>query len=244
MHQLLDSHRLVTLIGPGGTGKTRLAVEVGLTADATAWMVDLCSGVRGQGVMPAVRTALGLQAPSMGSLADAPSTAGLAAAFGDRDAGRSSSTTASTSSPTPPSPPPSWWPPAPGCASSPPAASPSASRARSSTPSRPSTQGAAVELFAERAAASAPGIAFDEAATAAIADICRRLDGLPLAIELAAARVRALDVTQIAIRLNDRFRLLSTGAPHRSSPASGRCGRWSTGATTCSTAASGRCSSG
>src|SRR5205085_5219437 len=75
----------------------------------------------------------------------------------------------------------------------------------------PLDQAAATELFAERATASAPGIAFDDAATAAIADICRRLDGLPLAIELAAARVRALDVTQIATRLNDRFRLLTTG---------------------------------
>ena len=45
--------------------------------------------------------------------------------------------------------------------------------------------------------------------------ICRRLDGMPLAIELAAARVRGLDITEIARRLDDRFSLLTTGSPER-----------------------------
>jgi predicted ATPase/DNA-binding CsgD family transcriptional regulator len=75
----------------------------------------------------------------------------------------------------------------------------------------------AVRLFAERASAAAPGfaIAADNATT--VARICRALDGLPLAIELAAAWVRALSVDQIAARIGDRFSLL-TGAD-RSAPA-------------------------
>ncbi len=66
----------------------------------------------------------------------------------------------------------------------------------------------AVRLFAERAAASAPGFALDDANAADVARICFRLDGLPLALELAAGRVGALDPGDIAARLDDRFRLL------------------------------------
>jgi predicted ATPase/DNA-binding NarL/FixJ family response regulator len=69
----------------------------------------------------------------------------------------------------------------------------------------------AVRLFAERAAASAPGFALTEANAEAVAEICRSLDGIPLAIELAAARVRALSVEQIRKRLADRFGLLTMG---------------------------------
>ena len=69
----------------------------------------------------------------------------------------------------------------------------------------------AVRLFADRAAASRPGFAIDPGNAAAVASICRALDGMPLAIELAAARVRALSVEQISARLDDRFGLLTTG---------------------------------
>jgi predicted ATPase/DNA-binding SARP family transcriptional activator len=69
----------------------------------------------------------------------------------------------------------------------------------------------AVRLFTERAAAADPGFALDAATAPAVAELCRRLDGLPLAIELAAARVRALPVPEIAARLGDRFRLLGGG---------------------------------
>ncbi|MFJ2769983.1 AfsR/SARP family transcriptional regulator [Streptomyces sp. NPDC087300] len=69
----------------------------------------------------------------------------------------------------------------------------------------------ALRLFAERGAAARPG--FTAAGDpAAVAEICRRLDGLPLAIELAAARLRMLTPRQIADRLDDRFRLLTSGA--------------------------------
>jgi predicted ATPase len=64
-------------------------------------------------------------------------------------------------------------------------------------------------LFVERAQAALPEFVLTERRARAIADICRRLDGIPLALELAAARVRALDVEQIALRLDDRFRLLA-----------------------------------
>ncbi len=62
-----------------------------------------------------------------------------------------------------------------------------------------------------RASAAAPGFDADAADVATVAQICRRLDGLPLAIELAAARLRALSLEQIATRLDDRFRLLRAG---------------------------------
>jgi non-specific serine/threonine protein kinase len=67
-------------------------------------------------------------------------------------------------------------------------------------------------LFAERARAAQPGFAVTDANAAAVDEICRRLDGIPLAIELAAARVRALGPPQIAARLDDAFRLLTGGS--------------------------------
>ncbi len=69
----------------------------------------------------------------------------------------------------------------------------------------------AVRLFADRAAASRPGFAVGPGNIAAVTSICRALDGVPLAIELAAARVRALSVEQISARLDDRFGLLTGG---------------------------------
>jgi predicted ATPase len=69
----------------------------------------------------------------------------------------------------------------------------------------------AIRLFAERAADARPDFTLDARSGPIAAEICRRLDGLPLAIELAAARVRALPLGEIARRLDDRFRLLSSG---------------------------------
>jgi class 3 adenylate cyclase len=68
-----------------------------------------------------------------------------------------------------------------------------------------------VRLFAERAVAAKPGFAMTEKNAQAIAEICRTLDGIPLALELAAARVRALPIEAIATRLSDRFRLPTGG---------------------------------
>ncbi|MEU8288970.1 BTAD domain-containing putative transcriptional regulator [Micromonospora sp. NPDC048905] len=69
---------------------------------------------------------------------------------------------------------------------------------------------AAARLFAARAAAQQRGFRLDEQTAPAVAQLCRRLDGLPLALELAATRVRALGVRGVVDRLDDRFRLLST----------------------------------
>ncbi len=71
---------------------------------------------------------------------------------------------------------------------------------------------ASVRLFTERAAAVADGFALDEGNIEAVVDICRHLDGIPLAIELAAARVRAMGPAEIASRLDERFRLLAGGS--------------------------------
>ena len=69
----------------------------------------------------------------------------------------------------------------------------------------------ATQLFAERAAAAAPGFAIDAGNWAVVEQLCRALDGIPLAIELAAARVPVLSVEQILTRMADRFALLTIG---------------------------------
>ena len=71
---------------------------------------------------------------------------------------------------------------------------------------------AAVQLFLDRAEAAAPGRPLDDEALAAVAVICRRLDGIPLALELAAARSRSLTPTELAERVKDRFAVLTSGS--------------------------------
>ncbi|POX46301.1 BTAD domain-containing putative transcriptional regulator [Streptomyces sp. Ru72] len=78
-------------------------------------------------------------------------------------------------------------------------------------PVGPLPQRYALELFADRGAAARSGFRVEDDPEAA-GEICRRLDGLPLAIELAAARLRVLTPRQIADRLDDRFRLLTSGS--------------------------------
>ena len=73
------------------------------------------------------------------------------------------------------------------------------------------TQFASVRLFADRAAAARPDFEITDENIAAVVEICHRLDGIPLALELAAARTRAMSVEKIAARLTDRFRLLGGG---------------------------------
>ncbi len=70
----------------------------------------------------------------------------------------------------------------------------------------------AIELFTDRARHARPDFAVTDDSAATVTEICQRLDGLPLAIELAAARVRALSLTEILDSLHDRFRLLTGGA--------------------------------
>ncbi|MGR6918643.1 AfsR/SARP family transcriptional regulator [[Actinomadura] parvosata] len=84
-------------------------------------------------------------------------------------------------------------------------------------PIDPLQQADAIRLFTERATASAPNFAPGPSTLETVADICRRLDGIPLALELAATRVRSLGVKELAARLENRFRLLTTG--RRGAPA-------------------------
>ncbi|OOK71759.1 hypothetical protein BZL30_5634 [Mycobacterium kansasii] len=89
-----------------------------------------------------------------------------------------------------------------------------------------SVTGEAVELFTDRARHARPEFGVDDENIALVEEICRRLDGMPLAIELAAARIRALSLRQIVDGLHDRFRLL-TGGARTALPASRHCGpRW------------------
>src|SRR5450755_2302556 len=70
----------------------------------------------------------------------------------------------------------------------------------------------AVRLFVERATAAQRGFALTDRTAPGVVEVCRRLGGIPLAIELAAARVRVLGVEQIAARLDDHLRLLTGGS--------------------------------
>jgi predicted ATPase/DNA-binding SARP family transcriptional activator len=77
---------------------------------------------------------------------------------------------------------------------------------------QPPDSSPAVRLFTERATAVRPDFTLSEQTAAAVVEVCRRVDGLPLAIELAAARLRAMTLGQLTARLDDRFRLLTGGA--------------------------------
>jgi predicted ATPase/DNA-binding SARP family transcriptional activator len=229
--RLLAESRLVTLTGPGGAGKTRLAVEVGgrvagqmpdgvwfvplapvrdaadvpqavLTAVAPdGWSADPFEAARLAAMEPIDRLSEVLAARSLVLVLDncehvldaVASLAGrvLADAPGSRILATSREPlglTGETLSPVN-----SLPLPAPDADASEAAASP------------------AVRLFADRAAAVRPGFSVDAVSAGPVVRICRALDGIPLAIELAAARVRALTPQQVAERLDDRFALLSVG---------------------------------
>ncbi|WP_369245231.1 AAA family ATPase [Streptomyces sp. R41] len=79
-------------------------------------------------------------------------------------------------------------------------------------PLAPLTEPEAAELFAQRAAARVPRFALHDGNRSDVRELCRRLDGIPLALELAAGRLAALSPTQLLSRLEDRFRLLTGGA--------------------------------
>ncbi|MFD1938516.1 BTAD domain-containing putative transcriptional regulator [Nonomuraea mangrovi] len=223
---LLGRVRLVTLVGPGGAGKTRLANTIGrrLSPSGGVWFVplapvgaddvpravlDLLRG-REEGVPPRHVTPDEVLDHLVETLADdelvlvldncehvIEAAATLAGALLGRCPRLRVLTTSreplridgETSHPVLP-----LELPEPGS---------TAERARAC---------AAVRLFHDRAAAVRPGFTLDGSALTAAVEICRRLDGLPLAIELAAARLRALPVEAVAARLDDRFRLLTGGS--------------------------------
>ncbi len=221
--QQLSTSRLVTLMGPGGAGKTRLALQVAADLFETfpkgVWLAELAPLSDPSLVTQTVATVLGVREvsgrPLLETLIDylrtrdllilldncehlIEATAQLAGALlrgcsklrllatsreALRTAGEATFRVPSLVSPDP----------------------------RRVTSVEELMQADATRLFLERAALSNPRFVVTEANAPAVAQICRCLDGIPLAIELAAARVKVLPVEQIARRLDDRFRLLTSG---------------------------------
>lgn len=219
---LLAQHRLVTLTGPGGTGKTRLALQVAAEASDLypdgVFFVALEPITRPELLLPTVAQAMGLMDPG------AASVERLAEHFGERafllvldnfeqvDAAaplvgellaRAPRLSVLATSRSPlrvygereyPVPPLGLPDP------------------RHLPELEQFTQFESVALFIERAVAVRPDFRVNSANAPAVAEVCVRLDGLPLAIELAAARVRVLTPQAILDRLSDRLALLSGGA--------------------------------
>ncbi|WP_043264091.1 BTAD domain-containing putative transcriptional regulator [Streptomyces sp. CT34] len=225
----LAAHRLVTLLGPGGAGKTRLSQE-GAEAAAAAlpdawphgvWLVELAPVDDPRTVPEAVLTALGARetvvrgttAEGLRAASD-PTARDPHARLAEHCAGRrmllvldncehvigAAAELAERLLAV-----------CPGVTVLATSREPLAVPGEVLRPVEPLPDPVALRLLAERGAAASPGfrVADDPAACA---EICRRLDGLPLAIELAAARLRLLTPRQLADRLDDRFRLLTGGS--------------------------------
>ncbi|WP_062645106.1 AfsR/SARP family transcriptional regulator [Streptomyces maremycinicus] len=210
----LHRARLVTLTGPGGSGKTRLAEEAAAGLPQ-AWLAELAPLDRPEAVPGAVVSALGLRetvlmATELAAPQDDPvallveycaprsqllildnceHVIGAAAALAETLLTRCPGLTILATS-----------------------REPLGVPGESVRPVEPLLPDQARRLFTERATAVRPDAAAALRDEEAIAEICRRLDGLPLAIELAAARLRLLTPRQIADRLDDRFRLLTSGS--------------------------------
>ncbi len=206
--KLLARSRLLTLLGVGGIGKTRLSLELAAQVLVEfvdgVWLVELATLADARLVPQAVASVLGVKEAAGRPVADA-----LAQHLSDRQALLIMDNCEHLLQ---------------GCAELAKQVLQAAPKSKIVTSSREPLRVAgettyavpalpeseALRLFTDRAAAAVPTFRVNGHA-AAVASICRRLDGIPLAIELAAARVRTLPVDAIAQRLNDRFRLLTSG---------------------------------
>ncbi|MEV8419698.1 BTAD domain-containing putative transcriptional regulator [Streptomyces niveus] len=219
--RLLSTARLVTLTGAGGVGKTRLALAAaGRLADTCASefpdgvrLVEL-AGTPGADIAGAVAAALGLRDDAAAAATTADDR--VAAALRERrtllvldncehivePVARLAERLLRTS---------------PGLRILATSQEPLQVSGETILPVEPLQQADAIRLFTESATAADPGFTVDSKTEDAVAAICRRLDGIPLALELAATRVRALGVHALATRLDDRFRVLTAG--RRGAPA-------------------------
>ena len=216
LEEAVRSSRLVTLVGPGGVGKTRLALEAVARRRVQhvdgAWLIELANVTDPAGVAPAAAAALGVSRPTFGDTEVPESAAELIAR---QLAGRSlvvvldncehvidaAAALAHTLVGK-----------VPGLRLVATSREPLGVPGEILIPIVGLEPSVAAELFIDRARAVQPGFEADGAAESVIDGICRRLDCLPLAIELAAARLRALSLSTLAERLDDRFALLTRGA--------------------------------
>ena len=201
VHRLLGQTRLVTLTGVGGTGKTRLSLHVAAEAlplyPEGVWLVELAPVADERHVVHAIASTLGI---AEGELAAQVAGRKLLLVLDNCEHLLSGCAQVARR----------LLQAAPGVRILASSREPLHVAGESTYRVPPLARAQAIELFVERARAADP--AFEPADQgASVAEICRRLDGLPLAIELAAARVRALSVAKVAERLDDRFKLLSGG---------------------------------
>ncbi len=225
----LEENRLVTLVGPGGAGKTRLANEAGakLVSRDGIWLAELAPVTDGADVAQTVLGALGLREKNLLDRRPgrpAPDAEGrLVEVLSDKSAvlvldncehlidasarlaehllGLCPDLRVLATSREPL-----------GIIGEVVLAVPPLGQPQPEASPGLAIEYPAVRLFADRAAAADPDFAVDTRSVATVIEIVRRLDGLPLAIELAAARLRSLPLAEIAARLSDRFRLLTGGS--------------------------------
>ncbi|MEV6682036.1 BTAD domain-containing putative transcriptional regulator [Streptomyces erythrochromogenes] len=216
LHGDLARLRLVTLTGPGGSGKTRLAEHAAAAHPEPGWLVELARLDHPAAVPGAVLSALGLRENSLvaretpAPTAAADPTSRLVEHCAHRslllvldncehvvEAAAELAERLLTHCP--------------GVRVLATSREPLGIPGETVRPVEPLPPDPAHQLFADRGAAARAGFTVDED-PAVVTEICARLDGLPLAIELAAARLRLLTPRQIADRLDDRFRLLTSGA--------------------------------